>query len=106
MILVTVTTVTYVVPGERSPVGRQSQALSTVPYSGPSSAPTQQQRSQSYRVPATSDRELMMTQRPRSITPSPMDNFESDLTRWVFVMGVSPPPPWTTSNLISQGGFL
>ncbi|WAQ95092.1 CCDCX-like protein [Mya arenaria] len=40
-----------------------------------------QQRSQSYRVPSTSDREPMLSQRPRSITPSPMDNYETDLTR-------------------------
>ncbi|XP_052798241.1 coiled-coil domain-containing protein CG32809-like isoform X5 [Mya arenaria] len=64
---------------ERSPVGRHSLALSSVPYSGPSSGP--QQRSQSYRVPSTSDREPMLSQRPRSITPSPMDNYETDLTR-------------------------
>ncbi|KAL4222674.1 Actin interacting protein 3 [Mactra antiquata] len=53
---------------ERSPVGRHSMPLTAVPYSGTG---TTHQRSQSYRVPATSDRELVP--RPRSMTPSSLD---------------------------------
>ncbi|XP_053373818.1 SRC kinase signaling inhibitor 1-like isoform X4 [Mercenaria mercenaria] len=63
---------------ERSPVGRHSLPLSAVPYSG---SGTVHQRSQSYRVPATSDREPLLVTRPRSMTPSPLDLQEVDTTR-------------------------
>ncbi|XP_052248269.1 uncharacterized protein LOC127856225 isoform X3 [Dreissena polymorpha] len=70
---------------ERSPVGRPPTALSTVPYSTSSShhqqQQQQQQRSQSYRVPISNEREPVSSLRPRSMTPSPMDNYENDFTR-------------------------
>ena len=69
--------------GERSPVGRHSLALSTAPYSPPGAQQQQQQRSQSYRVPSTSERDPGLV-RPRSMTPSPMDNYEVDVTRLVL----------------------
>ncbi|XP_060552651.1 sickle tail protein-like isoform X4 [Ruditapes philippinarum] len=63
---------------ERSPVGRHSLPMSSVPYSG---SGTIHQRSQSYRVPGTSDREPLLVTRPRSMTPSPLDMQDVDTTR-------------------------